>query len=121
MKCERARIPLFSGLFCIVEDDDKEIGASFGSPGGGVRDGVDAERFSSAMVAMVEGEGEGQGTKKTFNEFFNELARLKENLDSSAIPFRCRVPSAKSRLTVTESCVCWSLSVSPLHRYTAIS
>lgn len=81
VKCERARIALFLGLFCIVGEDDKEIGASFGSPGGGVRDWVDGERFSSAMVAMDEGEGEGEGTKKTFNEFFNELARLKENLD----------------------------------------
>jgi hypothetical protein len=63
-KCERARIPLFLDPFCIVEEGDKEIGVSFGSPGGGVRGGVGAERFSSAMVAMVEGEGEGEGAKK---------------------------------------------------------
>jgi hypothetical protein len=60
-KCKRVRIPLFLDLFCIVEEDDEEIGVSFGSLGGGVRDGVGVDRFSSAMVAMVEGEGEGEG------------------------------------------------------------
>ena len=39
----------------------------------GVRDGADEERFSSAMVAMVEGEGKGERTK---NHFFNRIGVL---------------------------------------------
>jgi len=38
----------------------------------GVRDGVGAERFSSAIVAMAEGEGEGGRDEKPLND----LARL---------------------------------------------
>lgn len=30
----------------------------------GIRDGIDADRFSSAMVVEGEGEGEGEGAKK---------------------------------------------------------
>ena len=62
-KRKRARIPLSLGLFGIVEDDDEEIGVSFGSPED-VGDGVGAERFSSAMVVEGEEEGEGEGAKK---------------------------------------------------------
>ena len=43
----------------------------------GVRDGADAEHFSSAMVAMVEGEGKGERTK---NHFFNRIGVDTKNL-----------------------------------------
>ena len=92
-KCKRVRIPLFLGLFRIVEEDDEEeMGVSFGSSGKGslslsvlasilgetcgapasiegVRDGFDAECFSSAMVVeMASGKGRGEEAKEPFNE-----------------------------------------------------
>lgn len=73
-KCKRVRIPLFLGLFFIIDEGNEEIGVSFGSGVGslplselasiveetlgalasmlGVRDGVGSKRFSSAMGAM---------------------------------------------------------------------
>ena len=122
-ECKRAMIPLFLGLFCIVEEEDEEMGSSFDSPGKGslsfsalvseetwgapasmlgVRDEVGAEPFLSAMV--VEGEGEGQNAKRPKSHpmschrgSMRTLECLSLRQYPAPLPCRAPVPSANTR------------------------
>ncbi len=77
-----------------------------------IRDGIDAERFSSTMV--VEGQGEGEGTKKPkkAKKPFDELApRPNDNFERSSLrqnpaPLPRRAPSAECRESVTYYKLC---------------
>jgi hypothetical protein len=90
----------------------------------GLRDGIDADRFSSAMVVEGEGEGEGEGAKKPKSHSMSWHRGLAKNLNvphfGNPQPDPCRAPSAESRLTFYKLS---SGDPSPLHqiRYTAKS
>ena len=68
----------------------------------GVRDGVVAGRFSSAMVVMAEKEGEGEEVKKPFQRIgISNIRRPRwrdePSAGTSAIPSPTSVPIAECR------------------------
>jgi hypothetical protein len=67
----------------------------------GLRDGIDADRFSSAMVVEGEGEGEGEGAKRPKSHSMGSIGTANLNVPhfGNPQPDPCRAPSAESRLT----------------------
>lgn len=90
----------------------------------GIRDGIDADRFSSAMVVEGEGEGEGEGTKKPKSHSMSWHRGLAEKLErvphfGNPQPHPCGAPSAESRLTfykLSRVVILVSSSPDPLYR-----